>query len=242
MPQPEIPSAQNPELAPIPTRRKGTPWYKSAWVWLIIAFVAILVIIIIQYDLFGSKPAQPSTDEPGAEESTTAPSLEITLRESETEITQYFGPEQNGVPLAELPPPLSEAPPLTFNQSFAFDGLEITCSDAVRWEYIDNEFSDHHMADVFAVPVTIKNIGRESNGLNLLYYTKYGPDGLELDNISFYFDSDLHSSGDIRPGATMTGDMYFLYNGDGDYYVEFENFLDKKELLLPIKKPEQTAP
>ena len=125
----------------------------------------------------------------------------------------------------------------TFGDVVEFDDLEITFIDDVAWSTIDNEFSDINGAVVFFAPIVVKNMKNETHGLSLFYYTQYGSKGTGLDNVGFYFDGEVAFAGDMRPGATQETFMSFLYDGDGDYYVEFsELFGDTVEVKLPIKK------
>lgn len=78
----------------------------------------------------------------------------------------------------------------TYGDIITFDDLEITFSDQINWVKLDNEFSDHNGADVIEIPVTIKNTSAETHGLNMFYYSLYGPDGTKLDTVSTYFDMD----------------------------------------------------
>ena len=126
---------------------------------------------------------------------------------------------------------------LTFGVPFAFDDLEIVLSDDIQWEKIDNQFSENNGADVIKIPVTIKNNKDETHGLNMFYYTFYGPDGNKLDSVATYFNDDHFSAGNMRSGATQNTYFHILYKGDGDYYVEFAAFFGKAiEVKLPIIK------
>jgi hypothetical protein len=126
---------------------------------------------------------------------------------------------------------------LTFGSVVNFDELEIVIGDQIKWTKLDNQFSDKNGADIAEVPVTIKNLSDETHGLNLFYCNFYGPNGTKLDTVSTYFDNDACTAGDMRPGATQNGFFHILYNGDGDYYVEFNALIgDKVEVKLPIKK------
>lgn len=124
----------------------------------------------------------------------------------------------------------------TFGSTITFDDLEITFATDVTWTAVDNEFSDNAGADVIAVPVTIKNVKDETNSLNIFYYKFFGSKGTELDSVAFYFDDDVYSLGELRSGASIDTLFHILYDGDGDYFIEFSNFTDKIEVKLPIAK------
>jgi hypothetical protein len=125
---------------------------------------------------------------------------------------------------------------LTFDDTFEFDKLEITLSSDISWTSVDNQFSDHHGKDVIVIPMTIKNISDKSRGLNIFYFKTYGSQGVESPSLDFYFEDSIPSSGDLRPGAEKTVNLYVLYDGDGDYYVEFEIIRNPVEVRLPIAK------
>ena len=130
---------------------------------------------------------------------------------------------------------------LTFGSTFVFDDLEITIGNAedVTWDKVDNQFSDKNGADVIVLPVTVKNLKDESHSLNMFYYKFYGSAGTELESVSSYFsDSDIGFAGDMRTGASITSAFHLVYDGDGDYYIEFSGWIasDKIEVKLPITK------
>lgn len=128
---------------------------------------------------------------------------------------------------------------LSFGDTVVFDDLEITLGSNISWTKLDNQFSDLDGADVIKIPVTIKNVGDETNSLNMFYCNFYGPDGNALDTMYLYFndDNDVLTAGDMRPGATQQKYFHVLYNGDGNYYLELsQGFGNKIEIKLPIEK------
>lgn len=126
---------------------------------------------------------------------------------------------------------------LTFGSTFEFDDLEIVIGSQVNWVKVDNQFSEQDGADVIELPISVKNLSDETHSLNMFYYKFYGPDGNQLDDVSAYFDNDNLSAGDMRTGATQNTNLHLLYTGDGDYYIEFSEFIgDKIEIKLPINK------
>jgi len=125
----------------------------------------------------------------------------------------------------------------TFGDLIRFNDLEIVFGSGITWTAINNQFSDKNGATVFLVPVTVKNVKGETHGLNMFYYDQYGSKGTRLDGVSAYFDGEITFAGDMRSGATQTSFMAFLYDGDGDYYVEFSTFFGKPiEVRIPIKR------
>ena len=123
----------------------------------------------------------------------------------------------------------------TFGDLIKFDDLEIVFGNKITWTAVDNEFSEKNGAEVFLVPITIKNVKDESHGLNFMYYKIFGSKGTELDSVGAFFDNDVWSSGNMRSGAVQECVMSFMYDGDGDYFVEFSTLFGKKiEVKLPI--------
>jgi hypothetical protein len=150
-------------------------------------------------------------------------------------------PEPSKEPeLLEDPEPIEEAPEeepvLTFGSTFEFDGLEITIGESGTWSTLDNQFNEHNGKDVLLLPVTIKNTKSDSHGLNMFQHKTFGSTGTELDNLFAYFENNIDSIGELRSGAEATGDLCILYDGDGDYYLEFDSLWDKIEVKLPISK------
>jgi len=126
---------------------------------------------------------------------------------------------------------------LTFGSTFVFDELEITIHERFGWTTVQNQFSDIDGYDVFYLPITITNVGDETNGLNVFSYRIFGSTGLQLDSVSAFFDNDLTWAGSMRPGATLETYMYILYNGDGEYVAEFSEFFGPSvEVFLQVHR------
>ena len=49
-------------------------------------------------------------------------------------------------------------------------------------------------------------------------------------------DEAIDYAGDLQPGASYTKYIYALYDGDGKYVIEFDNYREKKSVQLNIKK------
>lgn len=124
---------------------------------------------------------------------------------------------------------------LTFDVPFEFDGFSITFGSGVTTSVLDNQFSDLNGSTVVVVPMSVTNNSDETRALNMFYMKAFGPSGAELDDVSSYFmDNDVDWMGELRPGATAETTMHILYEGNGDYYVSFENFGESQEVRLPI--------
>jgi len=125
----------------------------------------------------------------------------------------------------------------TFGDLIEFDDLEIVFWNDIEWTIVSNQFSDKDGMDVFLVSMTIKNTKEETHGLNMFYYTRYGSQGTKLDDVGTFFDGEVGLVGNMRSGASQETFMAFLYDGDGDYHVEFSTmFGDVIEVVIPINK------
>lgn len=122
----------------------------------------------------------------------------------------------------------------TLGSTIKFDGLDITFGDALSTTTVENQFSDHAGQTVIVVPVSIANNGTSTKGLNMFGVKEFGPQGTELDRIFTYFDSDVRNAGDLRPGASMDGSLYFLYEGNGDYFLTFGFYSTDAEVKIPV--------
>jgi|GEM_PF-1516241 len=123
-------------------------------------------------------------------------------------------------------------------ETFVFDDLEIRIIDDAEWGVIDARWSDLNGRDVLMLPVTVTNVGDSANSLG--WNVKlYGSNGIELENISFYTDDDnVLRSGDIRPGASLQGRIYILYDGDGEYVIEFSDWREGDlQVIFNVRKP-----
>ncbi len=125
-----------------------------------------------------------------------------------------------------------------FDETFKFDGLEITIGKGYTFTTVKNSYSDYNGQSVIKLPVTLKNTTSETKGLNMFYYDVYGSKGTEVKTLDSYFDtkSSLTYGGDLRSGAGDTRYLYVQYDGDGLYAIEFNNYSEKITAEFEIKK------
>ena len=131
---------------------------------------------------------------------------------------------------------INEDSTCSVNKPFKFDDLEITISDKYSFDTIDNEFSEYDNQTVIKLPVTIKNLKDETHSLNMFYYSFFCSKGTELDSISSYFDDSVDFAGDLRQNALYDKYFYLLYDGDGTYTIEFDDWSNKISIDIEIKK------
>lgn len=122
------------------------------------------------------------------------------------------------------------------NQSFVFDGLNIVLSSEYTFSTIDNRYSDYYESPVIIIPATITNISNETSYLYRGDVKAFGSKGTSLDNIHIYFDDGDNAFNDLRSGATQQCNFYLLYDGDGDYYLEFRDYDFTIEIKYPVMK------
>jgi len=112
----------------------------------------------------------------------------------------------------------------SLGETFEFDGFEITIADDVAWGTISDEWSDHDGESYFFVPITATNNGDETNSLGW-NFSIFNPSGATSEDITFDIEvEDFSRTGDIRAGGTITGYIHFLFEGDGDYTIEFDSW------------------
>jgi hypothetical protein len=102
-----------------------------------------------------------------------------------------------------------------------FAGFEITFSDNTEWTVLNYNAHALNGADVIAVPVTVTNRTRETDAFSSVFMTVISPNGEKLSNINGMFRNSVHTP-DLRPGATYNGVTYVLYDGDGEYTIQFK--------------------
>jgi len=124
---------------------------------------------------------------------------------------------------------------LPLGSTFLFEDMEITIGDTLGWAEIESGWSDRDGELVFYLPVTVTNRSGETRNF-FPWFELYGPSGLELDRISFYFDDIAHMGG-MRDGATQDGYMHILYEGDGEYVIVFYDWWNPPiEIVFQVRR------
>ncbi len=145
-------------------------------------------------------------------------------------------PPTNNEPTIPNDEPIITDKSYSFNEMFVFDDFEITIGSNYTFDVVKNSFSEYNNQSVVKLPITVKNIGSETNSLNSFYYEIFGSLGVELDTLGAYFDDSLDFAGSLRSGASYTKYLYFLYDGNGKYAIEFDNFSEEVEVEFEILK------
>ena len=116
----------------------------------------------------------------------------------------------------------------TLGDTFTFDGFEITLSEEVTYTTVPNQFSEHYGKDVIRVAATVKNNNDETDSLSSLDYKFFGTQGAELGSLTYYFDDSVGQAGELRTGGSYEAAFYLLYDGNGTYAIEFDDWFDEK--------------
>jgi hypothetical protein len=120
--------------------------------------------------------------------------------------------------------------------TITFDGLEITFDSTYTFVTIQNQFSEYNGKSVIKLGATVKNISSEKNYLNMFYYSLFGSQGTELSRVTAYFDDTIDYAGELKPEASYKKYFYILYDGDGDYSIDFDNFSQEISVEFSIYK------
>lgn len=121
-------------------------------------------------------------------------------------------------------------------ETFKFDGLEITLDTTYTFVKVENKYSEYSEKPVIKLGANIKNISSKENKLNMLFYTLYGPQGTKTKSVAGYFDVNVDYSENIAPGATNKTYFYILYDGDGKYSINFNNFEQELTVEFNVTK------
>jgi hypothetical protein len=127
---------------------------------------------------------------------------------------------------------------LTYGSTFNFNDLEITIGESASVVNNGREgsfFSSSYVSDYVKLPIKIKNIADFSNELNSFDCNFFGPKGIAVINGMGSFEDERIENTSIRPGVVLEGFTYFLYDGDGEYVIEFGQ-KSKYEVKINVTK------
>lgn len=117
-------------------------------------------------------------------------------------------------------------------EQILFNGLEITFGANI--EFIENK----GLRDIIKIPTRVKVL-EDKYHYSSEKITCFGPDGKEVENANFLFENNSKYK-ELLSGIEIDDDfyLYYVYNGDGNYYFEFVSgwFTDNIQVRIPIKK------
>ena len=117
----------------------------------------------------------------------------------------------------------------TLGDTFTFMGAEITYGPSYEWLIINDPDSDKDGADVIKIPRTVNG---DDMPLNAFIVGYRGSKGDRLPQVGSYFNDDEDNGGFV----------YLLYDGDGDYFIDYitgsasGGLVPIIEIKIPIKK------
>ena len=119
-----------------------------------------------------------------------------------------------------------------------FDGFEITLGNNYEIVTDTKTTSKHYGDSVIKLPATIKNVSSSDDHLNMYHHYYYGPTGTKLDKLMSDFGSrdDAIDYVHVDLGDSKLQYFYILYDGDGKYKIEFNNYSQQKTIEFTIKK------
>lgn len=122
--------------------------------------------------------------------------------------------------------------------TFEFDNFEITIDKKYSFVKTDDILGNDYGKYVIKVPVTVKNLSDEKQSLNSSKYSLFGSTGVEADIIAYQYDDSIDRAAikELRPGGTYKKYFYILYDGDGIYSIDFDNYLERISVEFNVKK------
>lgn len=123
-----------------------------------------------------------------------------------------------------------------FGESFIFDNLAIKFKDDYEFITVEDEYPEYSGKSILKLPLTITNLSDEDYRLNILYYNVNNSLGTSVKNLNVYFDNNIDYANRLKSGESYTKYMYFIYENDEKYVVEFKNTDELIKVELPINK------
>ena len=120
-------------------------------------------------------------------------------------------------------------------EKFTFDDLEITVGNRYTLLRLDNQYSSYNNKIVVRLPITIKNNKQGNYMLNIYDYKILGPLNNELDEVAGYFNESLFYADELEPDKSYLKYLYFLYDSNGNYTIQFNNGYEKKAIVFNIE-------
>ncbi|MBR2836125.1 MAG: PASTA domain-containing protein [Coriobacteriales bacterium] len=113
-------------------------------------------------------------------------------------------------------------------QTVRFDGFVIGLYD------VYTTVQDYSGTLYIRVPLALGNENDKTDSINMFYVSYFGSHGTEIDIPYFSFDDEISTFGDLRPGAATEVAAYLKYDGDGMYYITFDNWSETAEIAVPV--------
>lgn len=121
-------------------------------------------------------------------------------------------------------------------EKFEFSNLEIIIGTDYTFTTLNNSNSENNGMVLVKLPITVKNLSKEENHLNMFYSSIFDPNNNKLTKQSTYFDDAIDYADDLKENEIYTKYYYFEYKTDGTYKVKFNNYKQEIEVNVNIKK------
>ncbi len=195
---------------------KKKPIYAEWWLWTIIALVVVIVVLVIVI-ITGNASKSSEFD------------YVMTAINNQTE-------NSTSTQTSTVKGVIEKKTHYTLGDVFTFDNFELTIGTNISYKTVDNRFSDYNGKTAIVLPVMVKNNGTETGHVNRFYLDYFGSQGTELSKVDAYFEDGISDTGDLRPGASKQAYFYLLYDGNGTYGIDFDNYKDKFSLEFNVEK------
>ena len=119
---------------------------------------------------------------------------------------------------------------------FEFQGFEIEFGSDISWTTLSFPGHDLHRSAIFSIPVTVTRLDQDADQSGFLQ-AQFGPNGIELEPVGWLKDDDINlwslsnNEESFRTNLSrlsvdehITGNLYFLFIGDGLYAVELNDW------------------
>ena len=108
---------------------------------------------------------------------------------------------------------------IPLGETFYYSGLMVTIEEGAVWGIVNDETSRDYGIEFFMVPVSLKNVDRESHGG--FSVRQLAPNGEELNWLVIPRANDnITAMGNLRPGGVREGFLYVRFCEDGEYVFE----------------------
>lgn len=117
----------------------------------------------------------------------------------------------------------------TLGDSFEFDGFEITLGSTYSFDSISG-------SDVVVLPISIKNNSDYAKKFNTFYIKYYNNEGVSTTSRGSFFDNSIEKVNSINSSDTVNTNLYFVYNEDGGYEIEFNKITEDIKVSFVVTK------
>ncbi len=116
-------------------------------------------------------------------------------------------------------------------ETFNFDDYEITILDEAKViKYKENGFNE----SVVKVPIKIKNLTDDRSISLSLEYS--GPRDKDIYSFNTHYEDSIFNMGELKKDEEKEGYIYFSYDKDGIYEIEFDNFYEEIDVKINVAK------